>query len=557
MSGHPNPHPQQMPGQPGQPGQPASSGATPPSGALPMVNFGQQPMPSQPGYGQTGYGQPVDTVDFSTPGTPATWQPTPKPSRRPLKAVLATATAALLGAGALGAYQFGVFGATGNQPDTAIPSNAIAYAAIDLNPSAGQKVAAYRFLRNFPDLNVSDQDSIKESVVGELLAGNPFGLTYEDDIEPWLGDRAAVALTPNPASPMQVTPILAFEVTDEDAMREALESVETGMLTGGADVPPEMADMMNEAVAATPGTGLFGYAVRGDYVLLAPTQAEADTAASQPTTLADNTSYSTQTDDLPDGRIFTAWADLTSLAATVPTGLLDAPTAAQMTGAVALSGSFESDALTIEGATTNTAALSSLTTTTGTGLIKALPDTSTIAVSGAGLGDAIEAAWPSIAALDFFGIAQDAAQMGIDLPQDLSAVFGSEFALGVDLAGEKVAALATTPDPDKAIKTLKKAADILGEPVAVDEADNGYALASDADTVTNMTTRTDGLGTSDTFTNAVSDPDAGMVLFLDIDALIATFDTYAPQGMDSLDALGVTADNDGTRGTFTARLTLD
>ena len=40
----------------------------------------------------------------------------------------------------------------GTQPEDALPAGAIAFAKVDLDPAAGQKVDAIRFLRKFPSL---------------------------------------------------------------------------------------------------------------------------------------------------------------------------------------------------------------------------------------------------------------------------------------------------------------------------------------------------------------------------------------------------------------------
>ena len=61
----------------------------------------------------------------------------------------AVAVAALVGGIAYGAASLS---GGGTQPEGALPAGAIAFAKVDLDPAAGQKVDAIRFMRKFPSL---------------------------------------------------------------------------------------------------------------------------------------------------------------------------------------------------------------------------------------------------------------------------------------------------------------------------------------------------------------------------------------------------------------------
>ena len=75
------------------------------------------------------------------------------PSRRRLtrgRIVVGAAAASVL-AIAGGAYvAYGALSGGGAQPETVVPAAAAAYAEVDLDPAASQKVAAFRFLHRFP-----------------------------------------------------------------------------------------------------------------------------------------------------------------------------------------------------------------------------------------------------------------------------------------------------------------------------------------------------------------------------------------------------------------------
>lgn len=110
--------------------------------------------------------------------------------------VAGVAALALLVAGGVWAFQS--FMSQGSQPAEALPANTIAYAAIDLDPSGGQKLEAITTLRKFPafrdNFDIRATDDLKQRIFEEIQkSAGCKNLTYATDIKPWLGDRAAVA----------------------------------------------------------------------------------------------------------------------------------------------------------------------------------------------------------------------------------------------------------------------------------------------------------------------------------------------------------------------------
>ena len=100
-----------------------------------------------------------------------------------------------LGAGAWAALTFFQQGA---QPAEALPSSTVAYVSIDLDPAGGQKIDAFRTLNKFPafkdEVGVNSVDDIRRKVGESILEGaDCTNLTYDHDIDPWLGERAAAA----------------------------------------------------------------------------------------------------------------------------------------------------------------------------------------------------------------------------------------------------------------------------------------------------------------------------------------------------------------------------
>jgi hypothetical protein len=129
---------------------------------------------------------------------------------------------------AVGAMAFAdVIGGGGPQPEDVLPANAIAFAKLDLNPSAGQKLAVYQLASKFPQAKgkVSSQDtSIKELTFGAIFTGKAgLGLTYKTDVEPWLGDRVGVAVFPDMDADEKPEIGLAVAFGDQGAAKTAMD----------------------------------------------------------------------------------------------------------------------------------------------------------------------------------------------------------------------------------------------------------------------------------------------------------------------------------------------
>ena len=124
-------------------------------------------------------------------------------------AAVAVAVVAVLGGGAYAAYAF--LSGGGPQPADVLPASTVAVVSVDLDPSAGQKIAAIKSIRRFPALKKSlglhPDDDLRKFIFDKLVheADCP-DLDFGQDVKPWLGKRAAFALVdldehdPTPAS---------------------------------------------------------------------------------------------------------------------------------------------------------------------------------------------------------------------------------------------------------------------------------------------------------------------------------------------------------------------
>jgi Protein of unknown function (DUF3352) len=241
-----------------------------------------QPPSGTPEYLEYGSGGPIPPE----PAAPAD----ETPARRSRRAWwIGGGVVALLGGGA-GAWAAMSFFQQGAQPAEVLPSSTMAYLSIDLDPSGGQKIDAFRTLNKFPafkdEVGVNSVDDIKRKVGETILREAPcHGLTYAHDIEPWLGDRAAVAAVDlggdDPA------PVFVLQVRDEDQARNAIAGLDACMSEQGH----------------------LGYVVSDGWALLAESQSVADdaVAAADKNTLADDATYQRWTKAVGDAGVVNAY----------------------------------------------------------------------------------------------------------------------------------------------------------------------------------------------------------------------------------------------------------
>ncbi|QWC85600.1 DUF3352 domain-containing protein [Nocardioidaceae bacterium] len=184
--------------------------------------------------------------------------PTDRGTGRRTAFLVAGALALVLVGGAV-ALGLRFLGGGGTQPAAVVPDDAIAYVGIDFDPPAGQKIEAYRFLRAFPDLRErapEDQEDLRQFLIELALDEAPeCDLTWADDFEPWLGDRAAIVLRPGEEEPQVLGTV---QVTDEQGARETAAAL--------------------DACGSGAGAEPTGIAFADGYAILAETQAIADGA---------------------------------------------------------------------------------------------------------------------------------------------------------------------------------------------------------------------------------------------------------------------------------------
>jgi hypothetical protein len=454
-------------------------------------------------------------------------------------AVIAIGVSAVLVAGVGTAVAIGSAIGGGPQPEDVLPKNTIAVAKIDLAPSLGQRKAVYDLSKKFDNVDVKGVESLKDDLLEQFFESSGTELNYDNDIKPWLGDRAAIAAVSD-NSEDHVAPVAAVQYTDKDEASRTLKK------------------------AQQDDDELF-FAFSGDYVLVASTQAEADRYAKADDHLADNETFNNAIDALEGDQIITGWVDRKAAYAAVP-----ADQRAQFkfdgnpSGSVVVGAHADSDYVEVVGKAVDVGdslkqyGAGKLGNGRGNNLIATMPIESTAAVELTGLGDSLTKAYGELQKQPFFGdINESAQEYGLTLPDDLRTVFGTDVGVGVfgNLnENPRVVGHILTEQPDEAIKILTKIPTPEDTPpfALEKESSNSYFIGTDAGAI--ALARKGTLGDSAPFKKALPDAkEAGFALYVSI-GRIAQLSDSVPSWVNHLEALGMTASGDD--GEFRLRLTV-
>lgn len=475
---------------------------------------------------------------------------------------------ALVGGGAWAAMSFF---STGAQPSEALPADALGYVSIDLDPSGGQKIEAVRTLNKFPafkdSVGVSPDDDLRKSLFEKALKGqDDCDVSYDDDIAPWLGDRAAIAAVPGGKSGAE--PVVVVQVKDADAAEKGLSALKS---CGGE------------------GDESTGWVIDGDWAVVASDDDTAKAAVedAKKSSLADDADFKRWTGETGDAGIVTMYAAPGAGAALLDGLGDDAP--AGVSGdqlrdfqGLAATIRFTDGALEIEGAgQASKDATNSVGSADAAASIASLPE-DTAAALGVSLADGwFEKALDGLSA----EMGEDSSSLidevesstGLSLPEDVETLTkgGVVLAVGPGLDPEALAnstdlsqlpiALKLSGDPDDIQAVIAKitaavpgGADAVGTTVDGDDVvvgpDEAYReeVAGDGD-----------LGTSSTYTDVVPDGDSPGVLYVDVNGFDAAMRSLAAGDQEVLDnvaplrGIGVSSRIDGDVTRFTLKISTD
>jgi hypothetical protein len=532
-AGQPEPgqHGQPQPGQYGQPqpGQYSQPQPGPPYGGNgqpgPYGPTGQQPGPygqqrgqgpyggaGQPGqFGQAQYGGPPHGPEFSET---LQWQPEPKRRGKlvPLIAVLAV----LMVVAAGGAFAYSRING-GDQPAAVLPGNALAYARVDLNPSAGQRVAALRFLMKFPSVKdqiglTSDNDDLRQKLF-ELIkkdAGdNLSDVDFDKDVKPWLGDRAGVAALPGTDRDAPDV-VFAVQVKDQNKAKAGLDK----LFNDEKDKP--------------------GVAFTGKYAILADSQAKVDSAvaASKDSPLQDNNKFDTDMSALGEQGFASFWADTKALGELSGAKLTNEQRAMLPQGSAAAALRFDAQYVELKGVVHGDKTLKAGKADAGN-VVSTLPDSTAGALAISDGETLISTIWEQLdKSMSGTGMKLDdltknfTDQYGLTLPDDLKPLLGKNLAVVVDKDSSdtpKIAARMET-DPAKAEQIVDKVTGLIrrrtSSNVPIEKAKDGDTLVVATDKAyAEQVLKGGNLGETGNFKQAVPDTKGAVMLgYVDFEA---------------------------------------
>lgn len=174
--------------------------------------------------------------------------------------VIATAISAVLGTAIFAAVSLS---GGGVQPEELLPGSSFAFAKVDFDPPAGQKLAVRGLTKRFPDAPADELVGLRNELIRSLIDDGEVPLDFEKDIEPWLGDRVGVAAFMN--SDDEPEAVVALQTSDADATRRAIEKGAEGDATPamefrrGYAIIAEDAESLREALALTDKESLADY----------------------------------------------------------------------------------------------------------------------------------------------------------------------------------------------------------------------------------------------------------------------------------------------------------
>ena len=452
-------------------------------------------------------------------GVPLTDEPTPRERKRTGLVIGSVAALAVLGTG--GVLAFNALSGGGSQPAEVLPSDAYFYVRLDIDPSAGQKIAAVRFLNKIPEVKQLESGDARktlwELVTKEADDDCVSKFAYDADIAPWLGERAGLAVRPGGTADMPNV-ALALQVTDEGKASDTL----TRLFACDDGEKPDL--RMKDGYALITPKG------KGDDLV----------AAIGKGTLAGNANFTSDMGDLGEEGVLSMWADISPMAKdatnlapdAAPPGVSPSDAQGRFAAALRFDPAFVELAgisRGVKGAGTAMPAPGGDSTELGR-----LPEDTMIAAHVAHGDQMLATAWPELEKQlndlgaaegeeDMIGLIED--QFGLTLPDDLEAILGSSFTValpGQDFAQDvpTLGAKVVSKDAARAEEVLTDIEDLAGSSLLTKEVDGDRLyVATTPDYLSRL--KTDGtLGDSDAFKAALGDVSKSQVAFyLDLDKL--------------------------------------
>lgn len=509
-----------------------------------------------------------------------------RPRRGLVVGIIAGVVVALgLPLGAFAVFRF--LSGGGTQPHDVLPGNAVGYFRVDLDPSGAEKIDAMRFLRTFPAFEkytrlTDDRADVREALVDAMLKdASCRDMTFADDVEPWLGNRFGIAVTPPPVDgDGEPGAVGALQVTDEEAAAKALGEIRA-------------------CDGESPDDDSGGWTYLDGYMLVSDNEdhAKGYAAAARRSPLAENPRFAEDMERLGDPGVASAWFDGQGLYQTFSAQVIGDPGPAgsefdllrdqvrrqidesYRSGAVA----FRFDARYAELATVLTGSAYEQPENGGVADLD-LPESTALAFGFADGAEQVDKQWDAL--VDAYGGAPGRLEraLGLQLPADLQTLVGDSFTLALDgtnldfdaiaNAGPSALDLGVRVDTDPAafsriVEQLESLAARDGVPVdlTIRESERGVIAALNDEYAGTLATGS-GLADTDAFQTAVPDSDTAQgVMFVNFDMFEPSV-TKAMQGFSGpeagevtdnlakIEALGMSATNHDGYGAAALRITV-
>lgn len=477
-----------------------------------------------------------------------------EPATRSRKWLWAIPAAAVVVVGGGAAFAYSALSGGGAQPEDVLPGESSAYLRLDIDPSAGQKIAAVRFLNKIPQVGDLKDGDAREKLFNTLKDnsdGDLADVDYAKDIEPWLGDRAGVTLNVPSGGEDDPEVVMAVQVKDEDAAKAGL-----GKLFADADKKPNVS-------------------FRDGYALISELSTAQLDAKLDKGTLATNPIYKGDMAALGEQGVLSGWWDIatwTKYAQRMTSTPAAVDDAIDKTGRVAFALRFEADYLELAGVSRGTPSITSSTS----GGLETLPS-STVAALSVPTENLVDTLWKK---LDDIGasvgesdlssqISEIEQQTGLALPEDLKTLLGNR--LVVALPDQDFTGSGSTPTVGAKVVGDGAGAQSVVDKITTLVSDNGGSLpivtANDADALYLSTTQSyldelksaGDLGSQEAFTQAVPDSKGSLFsAYVDLDKLeplyLEDVDADQRELVKALRSVGISAAKTDDGYSFTARL---
>jgi Protein of unknown function (DUF3352) len=437
----------------------------------------------------------------------------------------------------------------GPDPATLVPADTPLFAEGVVRPEGDRKEALDSALSKL--LATDDPGAFVVEQLDEALAGSDAGLTYQDDIEPWLGEQAGIFLE---TFTEDADGAAVIATTDPQAADQAIEKA------AAADEEPERRHSY-EGVDYLLDRGGTAAGVVGDFLVAGTENAFRDAVdASKGGSLAESGDFKAQLDRAPDDRVGFVYAD--------PRAILDAlRKSGQVSSAEVSSAGPRLEALLSQPVTASVSATSdqlALQASAATGaapapqespLLRDFPEDVWLAFAVADAGQTYGRLLDQIRSGPGSGYPPLGAGLAFDLATQVTRWAGDigGFVGGTSLFGLSGALVLETSDGDASAQTLDQLRRALGNDPAVsvepltDAGEHGFSLtpsgapiqfqvsqrgdkvvAGLADSVNDVFSPSATLGDTDAFNSAVDalGEDFAPITFIDFVPLFQLVDSF-------------------------------